>query len=66
MFEKFDDVVTVEELSEMLRIGRNNAYALIKSGEIHSVRIGKQLRIPKAAIIAFITRTPAIAAWDES
>lgn len=56
MFEKFDDVVTIEELSEMLRIGRNNAYALINSGEIYSVRVGKQLRIPKTAVIDYMTK----------
>lgn len=56
MFEKYNDVVTIEEVSEMLRIGRNSAYTLINSGEIYSVRVGKQLRIPKTFVIEYMTK----------
>ena len=55
----FDDLpltLRVEELMPILGIGRNTAYELIRCGKIHSVRIGKQLRIPKQAVLDFLNR----------
>ena len=56
MFESYKDVVTINELTEMLNIGRNRAYALVNSGEIMSFLVGKTHRIPKKNIISFIDK----------
>ena len=56
MFDEYDDVVTVCELSKMLRVGRNTAYNMINSGQITYVRVGNQIRIPKSSIIEFVNR----------
>ena len=37
----------VEELMPILGIGRNTAYELVRSGRLRSVRVGRQIRIPK-------------------
>ena len=42
--------VPVEVAGEALGIGRNSAYSAIKSGEIPSVRIGRRIAVPTAAI----------------
>jgi excisionase family DNA binding protein len=42
--------VPVEVAGEALGIGRNSAYSAIKSGEIPSVRIGRRVVVPTAAI----------------
>jgi excisionase family DNA binding protein len=55
MFHKYPDVVTVIQLCNMLSIGRNSAYRLIRSGAIHHIRIGKVIKIPKSAVIAFLS-----------
>lgn len=55
----FDDLpltLRVEELMPILNIGRNTAYELIRCGQIRSVRVGRQLRIPKDAVLDFLTR----------
>ena len=39
----------------ILDIGRNTAYELIRCGKIRSIRIGKQLRIPKQALIDYLS-----------
>ena len=49
-------VLTVEELAQLLRIGRNTAYELVRSGQIRSIRIGKCYRIPRDAVIDFLTK----------
>lgn len=36
-------------------IGRNTAYELIRCGKIHSIRINKQLRIPKQSVIDYLS-----------
>ena len=56
MFENYDDVVTVEQLAKMLKIGRNTAYELVREERIQSVHIGRNIRIPKNAIIAYLNQ----------
>ena len=40
----------------ILNIGRNTAYELVRSGKIRSIRIGRQLRIPKDAIRDYLAQ----------
>lgn len=54
MFENYKDVVNIEELAQMLNIGKNKAYELINSGGIKSFKIGKIHKIPKTWIIEYI------------
>ena len=58
-YRSFDDLpltLRVEDLMPILGIGRNTAYELVRSGQIRSIRIGKQLRIPKQALIEYLTK----------
>ena len=45
----------VEDLMPILDIGRNTAYELVRCGTIRSIRIGKQLRIPKDALVEYLS-----------
>lgn len=47
-------VFTVEQAAHALKIGKNTAYDLVRSGQIRSVRIGRQIRIPKSALMEFL------------
>lgn len=42
--------LSVEEAAVVLGIGRNQAYEGVRTGEIPSIRIGKRLLVPKAAL----------------
>lgn len=55
MFEQYNDVVTVKELCGMLQIGLNAAYDLVNTRTIASVRLGRKIRIPKQAVIDYLT-----------
>ena len=44
----------VEDLMPLFGIGRNTAYELIRSGQIRSIRTGKQIRIPREALLEFL------------
>lgn len=65
----FDDlplVLTVEELMPVLSIGRNTAFALVHSGQIKSIRAGKQIRILKYELIEYLTGgTGTETTWTE-
>ena len=43
-------IFTVQEVAELLGLSRTLAYAAIESGEIPSVRIGRRIVVPRAAI----------------
>ena len=60
-YHSFDDLpltLRVEDLIEILHIGRKTAYELVRSGQIHSIKIGRQLRIPKQALIDYLNSSP--------
>ena len=46
----------VEELMPILGIGRNTAYELIRRGQIRSIRSGRQIRIPRDALLEFLRK----------
>lgn len=48
-------VFTVREAAAYLRIGRNQAYELVRRGELFGVRIGRSVRIPRSAIEAMLS-----------
>lgn len=54
MFSQYKDIVTVDEVMEMLRLGKNSIYNLLKDGKIESFRVGTRYVIPKKNVIKFI------------
>ena len=48
MFPDYPDI-------EMIGVSRALAYKLITDGEIHAVKIGTSLKIPKASVINYVT-----------
>ena len=57
-YRSYDELpltLRVEDLMPILDIGRNTAYEQIRCGKIRSIRIGKQLRIPKQALIDYLS-----------
>ena len=55
MFYAYDDVLTVEELCELLKIGKNTAYRLLQEGQIQAIRIGRIWKIPKAEVARYLS-----------
>lgn len=54
MFEDYDDLLTVEDTQEILKMCRGNIYALLQSGQLRGFRNGRSWRIPKEAVIQFV------------
>ena len=43
-------VYTVEEAGTLLDLGRSGAYEAVRRGDIPTIRIGRRLLVPKAAL----------------
>lgn len=49
-------VLNVKDLAQILSISQNTAYALVRSGQIRSIRTGRIYRIPKDALIEYLNK----------
>ena len=59
LFKNYPDVVSVEQLSEMLHIGQVLAYRLVRNGEVKSRKVGRKYIITKQNVIDFINNNEA-------
>ena len=57
MFENLKDILNVEDLCSIFDIGLNTAYNLVRDKTIKSIKIGRQYKIPKTALMDFVNQT---------
>jgi excisionase family DNA binding protein len=53
--DEMPDVLKVEEMAKLLRIGRGIAYEMVRRNEIRSLRFGRAIRIPKQAVVEYLS-----------
>lgn len=53
-------LLTPEEVAGVLRVGRTTVYALMKSGELRAVHIGRSCRISQAEVERYVRRLQAL------
>ena len=56
MLEDYSDLLSIQELQEVLNIGRNTAYELLNQGSVPAFRIGRCWKIPKDSVIHYISQ----------
>ncbi|MCA1605419.1 MAG: helix-turn-helix domain-containing protein [Acidobacteria bacterium] len=49
-------MLSVEAAATQLSIGRTTMYALLKTGAIESVRVGRLRRVPASALTDYVAR----------
>ena len=54
IFKDEADVLTVTDVARLLKIGKNNAYDLIKKGDIPAIKLGRKIIVPKNSLIEFL------------
>lgn len=59
MREKGQEILTVEEMRQILKIGTNSAYNLIHSGAFLVIKIGQTYRIPAEPFYAWLENPSA-------
>ena len=53
MFKNYPDIVTISDITSMLRIGKNSAYRLVNDNVIPSIKIGRVHKIRKQEVIRY-------------
>lgn len=56
MFEQYQDIMTVYDVSEALCIGKNRTYELLESGVLKGFRIGHVWKIPRESLSDYVLK----------
>lgn len=54
MFESLDDILTIEEVAEVLKLGTTHTYRIVRSGQLKGYKEGKDWKIPKSSLVDYI------------
>ena len=52
--EQLPLVLRVSDLMPVLKIGRNTAYDLIRSGQLKAIRVGNSYRVSRSELLRFL------------
>lgn len=52
---------SIDEAAQLLGIGRNSAFEAARRGDLPSIRIGKRLLVPRAALAKLLEGAPTAA-----
>ncbi|MCD8013878.1 MAG: helix-turn-helix domain-containing protein [Lachnospiraceae bacterium] len=62
----YEELLTVKEVQQLLGIGKNTAYDLVRQKKIKCFRIGKLWKVPKRAIEEYITTQSNVVQEDST
>ena len=54
MLDQYGEILTIDEVCEVLLVGRGRVYTMLKNGEIPAFRIGDVWKIPKKGLEEYI------------
>lgn len=54
IFKNYPDVLNVKQVSEIFDVSTKTIYKQIKNGELQCIKVGREFRIPKIAILNYI------------
>lgn len=52
--DEYPSFLTVQDLRDILRVGRDNVYNLVNSGQFKTIKVGRQIRVPKDAFVNWL------------
>lgn len=54
MLEAYDDILSVDDACEALKVGHNVLYKMLNSGKLKAYKNGRVWRIPKESVRRYI------------
>jgi len=54
ILEEYQDILIFDELVDILNVGINTTYNLLKNKKIYSKKIGREYKIPKVCVIDYL------------
>lgn len=58
---EFDEMLTIDEVGQILYCGKNTVYRLLSEQEIHGFKIGSVWKIPSGAVKEYLARKQGFA-----
>ena len=52
----YNDMISLDDLCEMLTIGKNTAYQLLRTKQIKAFKIGRIWKIPRESVSEYIQK----------
>lgn len=56
MFELYDDIMTVEDVMNALKLGKNSVYELLNSGRLTGFKEGRIWKIPREQLAEYVLK----------
>lgn len=56
MLNSYPDILTIDEVMEILYIGRNTFYKLLETKKLRGFKVGRSWRITKQELIKFLSQ----------
>ena len=53
-FKDYPDVLNTEQIREILNISNKTLFQLLRTGKIHSIKVGRSYRIPKIFLMKYL------------
>ena len=60
MFEKYPDIVSIDDVCTMTTLSKSSIYKLLRKGEIAHVRVGTKYIIPRQKVVEWVTENCGI------
>lgn len=54
MFAQYEDILTVEDVAQMMRLNKKRVYRMVHSGELKSIVVDRAIRISKIWVIEYV------------
>lgn len=54
MLTEYPDILTTEDVRNLLKVSKHTVYKLIQTGELKARKVAQHYRIPKVELINFI------------
>ena len=60
MFNEYEDIMTVEDVMEVLHVGKNRVYELLSEQKLSGFRMGRPWKIPKESVIEYVRKNAGL------
>lgn len=54
MARRVDELLTVSEVAEVMRVSKMTVYRLVHSGELPAIQVGRSYRVPQRALEEYL------------
>lgn len=61
MFESYEDILNIQDVTDILKVGSTQVYKLVRSGQLKAFKEGKDWKIAKPALIEYVIRRSHLA-----